>query len=302
MKRLLRSWRRRALLGLSLVFGLSLLLLPGSTLGAGPTVLAGGPKIEGRPNSTSASHRPLGNDMRLADDLAEVAATPLPTSTNILTLSLVPTPLSAKAIVVVEVQIAVPAAEPVTAWQFNLAFDPTLLQLNTVAAGDFFSHCAASTTFFQSGHTNNAAGQLTAMAGAAVGLPPGQGCTGAGVFARLTFTALGTGTPTFTLSKVRLLAPAAPGHLQTYPAGRYALAGALRLAADLSPLGVQPMVGVENLSCVQADVNGDGVVDVSDLSLVGTHWGETGAPGWIPEDVNRDGVIDIGDIGVIGDC
>ncbi len=48
------------------------------------------------------------------------------------------------------------------------------------------------------------------------------------------------------------------------------------------------------------DVNGDGVVDIADVSLVGLHYGETGAPGWIPEDVNQDGVVDIADVSLIG--
>jgi hypothetical protein len=44
------------------------------------------------------------------------------------------------------------------------------------------------------------------------------------------------------------------------------------------------------------DVNGDGHVNALDLVLVGQHFGETGAPGWIPEDVNVDGHIDVLDI------
>ncbi len=41
-----------------------------------------------------------------------------------------------------------------------------------------------------------------------------------------------------------------------------------------------------------ADVNGDGEVNVLDASQVGQHLGETGSPGWIPEDVDDDGEID----------
>ena len=49
------------------------------------------------------------------------------------------------------------------------------------------------------------------------------------------------------------------------------------------------------------DVNGDGSINVLDLSRVGDRFGETGAPGWIPEDINRDGVINVLDMSVIGD-
>jgi alpha-tubulin suppressor-like RCC1 family protein len=48
------------------------------------------------------------------------------------------------------------------------------------------------------------------------------------------------------------------------------------------------------------DVNGDHVVNILDLALVGMHWGEAGAPGWIQEDVNSDGVIGILDVAMLG--
>jgi hypothetical protein len=44
------------------------------------------------------------------------------------------------------------------------------------------------------------------------------------------------------------------------------------------------------------DVNGDGLVNILDVTLVSQRWGQTGAPGWIPEDVNRDGKIDVLDV------
>ena len=42
-----------------------------------------------------------------------------------------------------------------------------------------------------------------------------------------------------------------------------------------------------------ADLNSDGKINILDVIHVIKHWGESGAPGWIPEDVNADGVIDI---------
>lgn len=47
------------------------------------------------------------------------------------------------------------------------------------------------------------------------------------------------------------------------------------------------------------DLNGDGLVNVIEMSMVSDHWGETGAPGWIPEDINQDGVIDQADIDLL---
>jgi len=48
------------------------------------------------------------------------------------------------------------------------------------------------------------------------------------------------------------------------------------------------------------DVNMNGCINVLDLILVGQHFGETGAPGWIREDVNSDGVINVLDLIIIG--
>lgn len=49
------------------------------------------------------------------------------------------------------------------------------------------------------------------------------------------------------------------------------------------------------------DLNGDGRVNIMDVTMITNHWGETGTPGWIPEDVNRDGVIDKRDVDALGD-
>lgn len=48
------------------------------------------------------------------------------------------------------------------------------------------------------------------------------------------------------------------------------------------------------------DVNGDHIVNILDLTLVGSRWFQMGPPGWIPEDVQPDGVINILDLTLIG--
>ena len=48
------------------------------------------------------------------------------------------------------------------------------------------------------------------------------------------------------------------------------------------------------------DLNGDHVCNISDVVVLGLHWGETGTPGWMPFDLNNDGVISIGDVVVLG--
>jgi ABC-type phosphate transport system substrate-binding protein len=48
------------------------------------------------------------------------------------------------------------------------------------------------------------------------------------------------------------------------------------------------------------DVNKSLSVTVSDVAVVGSHWGETGAPRWIRADVNGSGTITVSDVASIG--
>jgi hypothetical protein len=65
-----------------------------------------------------------------------------------------------------------------------------------------------------------------------------------------------------------------------------------------SPSGLLRVYHALSISqaCITGDVNCDGHVNGLDLILVGQHFGETGAPGWIPEDVDSNGVINVLDI------
>ena len=49
----------------------------------------------------------------------------------------------------------------------------------------------------------------------------------------------------------------------------------------------------------RTDLNGDGIVDLADLSIVLAHFGETGAPGETAGDVNGDGVVDLSDLALV---
>ncbi len=54
---------------------------------------------------------------------------------------------------------------------------------------------------------------------------------------------------------------------------------------------------------IQGDVNVDGVVDISDLAIMGAHWSGTAAPGgygWSIGDLNSDGTVDISDLALLG--
>ena len=56
---------------------------------------------------------------------------------------------------------------------------------------------------------------------------------------------------------------------------------------------------IETVVPLAGDVNLDGVVDIADLAVVGSHWNATGAD-WFWGDLNADGVVDIADMGIIG--
>ncbi len=54
---------------------------------------------------------------------------------------------------------------------------------------------------------------------------------------------------------------------------------------------------------IHGDVNGDGVVDISDLAIMGANWSQataSGGYGWGIGDLNSDGVVDISDLAILG--
>ena len=156
--------------------------------------------------------------------------------------------------------------------QFNLSFDHTILQANSVTEGDLLDQGGAS-TFFVGGTIDNVAGTITDVAGAII--TPGQTVSSAGTFATISFTALAAGTSALTLSGV--------------------------VVGDITGTAVSITVTGGSVTVyANWDVNMDGDVNVLDMTLVGQHWGETGANHWIREDVNSDGTVDVLDMIVIG--
>jgi hypothetical protein len=92
-----------------------------------------------------------------------------------------------------------PGAE-IAGVQFDLAFDPSLVTVDSVAEGDLLSQDGAN-TYFSPGSIDNVSGNIDGVAGAII--TPGQTVSATGTFAVITVTA-GTeeGTCPFTLSGV----------------------------------------------------------------------------------------------------
>lgn len=88
------------------------------------------------------------------------------------------------------------------AFQFDLAFDPTLVQAGAVMEGDFLS-AGGRATFFLPGAIDNIAGTVSFTANTLVG--PGPVVSGDGIVVHLTFNALAPGHSDMTFGNVILL-------------------------------------------------------------------------------------------------
>jgi hypothetical protein len=157
--------------------------------------------------------------------------------------------------------------------QFNLSFDASAITGNAVTEGNLLKQGGAP-TYFMPGTISNAAGTITNVAGATA--IPGASVSGQGTFATVSFTA-GTTVGTSALDLTSMIV----GNLQGQSVAITVSDGSVTICPDW-------------------DVNLDLSVNVLDMTLVGQHWGETGAPHWLRGDVNRDGEINVLDMILIG--
>lgn len=173
------------------------------------------------------------------------------------------------------VDVYVEPSAPVAGMQLKMSFDPSLVRAEDIEEGDFLS--SGGTTFFNDNENNiinNAGGWLENVWGLII-----DGSTSTpGTFVRVHMKALENveGISMLVLGNVKVSGPGG----ENLPA--------LVMTGEVIVVLAPPW-----------DINGDHVVDIFDLVLVASHFGETGLPGWIREDVNRDGVIDIFDLVIV---
>ena len=74
-------------------------------------------------------------------------------------------------------------------WQFDIAFDPTILEAIDVSEGNFLK-TDGGTTFFQGGSIDNAAGKITGLSAARLS---GGGVSGVGTLLQVRFKAKSAG-------------------------------------------------------------------------------------------------------------
>ena len=154
-------------------------------------------------------------------------------------------------------------------WQFDIAFDPAVLEAIELNEGDFLK-TGGDTTFFQKGKIDNRSGKITELNSA---LLSGGGVTGTGTLLSIKFSAKVGGETQLKLQNVQF--GASTGSLIS--AGPHEVT----------------IVVVERLST--GDINRDGQVSILDIIFVAQHLGKTAPPN-SEIDINGDGTISILDI------
>ena len=153
-------------------------------------------------------------------------------------------------------------------WQFDIAFDPAVLEAIDVSEGDFLK--TDGNTLFQSGSIDNAAGTITGLS--AIRLST-QGVSGTGTLLQVTFKAKSDGDTRLTLQNFEFGAT----------------------TGDLIPAGPHKVRITVEGQLATGDVNRDGRVSILDLILVAQQLGKR-VPANSPVDLNRDGVVSILDL------
>jgi hypothetical protein len=95
---------------------------------------------------------------------------------------------------------SLPTDPDLISWQFDLSFDPTILQANAVTEGPFLSSFGTTLTpptTFIPGFIDNVTGLISGVADSYNDLPPNP--SGSGVLAYIEFTALAVGESTLDL-------------------------------------------------------------------------------------------------------
>ena len=157
-------------------------------------------------------------------------------------------------------------------WQFDIAFDPTVLEAVEVNEGDFLK-TGGETTFFQRGTIDNIIGKITKLSAARLNE---DGVSGTGTLLSVIFKAKADGQTQLKLDNFQLAA----------------------ITGVSIPAGPHEVVITVEGQLATGDVNRDGQVSILDMVLVARHFGKTVPPD-SDVDLNGDGVINIQDLIVV---
>ena len=157
-------------------------------------------------------------------------------------------------------------------WQFDIAFDPAILEAIDLSEGDFLKTDGGA-TFFQSGHIDNAAGKITELKSA---LLSDRGVNGSGTILQVRVKAKSDGETSLAL--------------QNFLFGSF--------TGENIPAGPHEIYITVEERLLTGDVNRDGVVNILDLILVARQLGKSVPPD-SPVDINGDGVVNIFDLTLV---
>ena len=166
-------------------------------------------------------------------------------------------------------------------WQFDIAFDPAVLEAVAVNEGDFLKTKGGS-TFFQKGTIDNRSGKITRLSSA---LLSGGGITGTGTLLSIQFSAKAGGETQLTLQNVQFgtstgsLISAGPHEVTLVIEGQLATGDVNRdgQVSILDMILIAQQLGKKVPLHSPVDVNGDGTISILDLILVAQHLGESTA-------------------------
>ena len=154
-------------------------------------------------------------------------------------------------------------------WQFDIAYDPAVLEAVEVNEGDFLK-TGDGATFFQRGAIDNRSGKIKGLSSARLSE---DGVSGTGTLLSVTFTAKTAGQ-----TQLRL--------------DNFQLASITGKPIDAGPHEIVITVKGEQTT---GDVNRDGQVSILDMVLVARHLGKT-VPANSDVDLNGDGIVNILDL------
>jgi hypothetical protein len=168
------------------------------------------------------------------------------------------------------------SSAPLYGWQFNLTFNPAVLQAEIVSEGPFLKQ--AGVTQFAGYTISNTAGWV--FAGCAVDDWFGGGVYGSGTLATITFQTISKGNSMFNFTDTQLRSF---DEVYEIP---------VPLAHTTSPGWFQYLLG---------DVNGDAIVDACDLRQLGKAYGTTsGSPSYNADaDQDKDADVDAADLATV---
>ena len=167
-------------------------------------------------------------------------------------------------------------------WQFDIDFDPVILEAINVNEGNFLK-ADGSSTFFQTGTTNNATGKITEVTAARTSA---GGASGTDTLLQVTFRAKARGATALTLQNVEFgdptgtLISAGPHEIRITVGGQLATGDVNRDGAVtiLDLILIARQLGQRVPPNSQVDLNGDGAVSILDLILAARSLGSTTTP------------------------